>query len=155
VVALCVGLWFAWVAVNNAEHRLLFALSAAILLIAVPVLGVATAMMRRSSLAWDDETPETILRIGIRRAEASLQVMRVGRWHIAIIAGFVAVLWLLQLLGLIDALGFLIFYTAVCAIVSLGSWIWMAWRIKAVSAERDACRRLLTLLEVPGEKSLS
>lgn len=148
VLALCVGLWFAWVAVNNSEHRLLFTLSAGILLIAVPVLGVATAMARRASLAWDAETPESILRIGVRRAEASLRVMRVGRWHIAIIASFVAVLWMLQLMGFIDAWAFLVFYTAVCAIVSLVSWFWMARRIRAVSAERDACARLLTTLQV-------
>ena len=96
-LALGVGVWFAWVAAHQTEHKLLFTLSAAVLLIAAPVLGVATALARRPSLAWDDETPESILRIGIRRAEASLQAMRVGRWHVAIIAGFVALLWALQL----------------------------------------------------------
>jgi hypothetical protein len=138
-----VGVWFAWVAAHQAENKLLFALSAAVLLIAVPVLGIATALARRPSLAWDDETPESILRIGIRRAEASLKAMRVGRWHVAVIAGFVALLWTLQLLKLIDALEFLTFYSSVCLAVSMGSWIWMAWRTRAVRAERDACVQLL------------
>lgn len=141
--ALGVGIWFAWVAVNQSEHKLLFVLSAAVLLIAAPVLGVATALARRPGLAWDDETPESILRIGIRRAEASLHAMRIGRWHVAIIAGFVALLWALQWLKFIDAVQFLVFYSSVCLVVSLGSWIWMMWRIKTVSAERDACLRLL------------
>lgn len=144
--ALAVGVWFARVAAHQSEHKLLFALSAAVLLIAVPVLGIATALARRPSLAWDDETPESILRIGIRRAEASLQAMRVGRWHVAIIAGFVALLWALQLLKFIDALEFLIFYSLVCLVVSLGSWIWMAWRTRSTRAERDACVRLLAVL---------
>jgi hypothetical protein len=142
-VALGVGVWFAWIASHYNEHRLLYALSAAILLISVPVLGVAAALARRPSLAWHDETPESILRIGIRRAEASLQAMRVGRWHVAIIAGFVAVLWAVQLLKLIDAVEFLIFYTSVCLVVSLVGWIWMAWRTRAVAALRDAYVRLL------------
>ena len=37
--ALGVGVWFAWVANHQAEHKLLYTLSAAILLITAPVLG--------------------------------------------------------------------------------------------------------------------
>lgn len=145
-LALGVGVWFAWMATHQSEHKLLLALSAAVLLVAVPVLGIATALARRPSLAWDDETPESILRIGILRADASLRAMRVGRWHIAVVAAFVVLLGALQLLKLIDALEFLFLYASVCAVVSLGSWIWMAWRIRAVRAERDACVRLLATL---------
>ena len=142
-LALGVGVWFAWVAAHQSEHKLLMVLSAAVLLISVPLFGVATALARRPSLAWDDETPESILRIGIRRADASLQAMRVGRWHMAVVTGFVVLLWALQLLKLIDALEFLVIYSSVCLVVSLGSWIWMAWRVRAVRAEREACTRLL------------
>jgi Na+-transporting methylmalonyl-CoA/oxaloacetate decarboxylase beta subunit len=146
-VALVVGIWFAWLAVHQSEDRLLLALSAAVLLIAVPVLGIATAVARRTGFAWADETPESILRIGIRRADASLRAMRVGRWHLAAVAGFVVLLWVLQLLELIGALEFLVFYTWVCLAVSLVSGIWMAWRIRAVRAERDACIQLLAALQ--------
>ena len=52
-------------------------------------------LARRQSLAWEDETPESILRIGIRRADATLRAIQIGRWHLALIAGFVVVLWLL------------------------------------------------------------
>jgi hypothetical protein len=147
-LALGVGVWFAWVATHQPEHKLLFALSAAVLLIAVPLLGIATTLVRRPSLAWDDETSESILRIGIRRADASLKAMRVGRWHVAVVASFVALLWALQWLKLIDALEFLIFYSSVCLIVSLVSWIWMVWRIRNIRAERDACVRLLDALRI-------
>lgn len=145
-LAVGVGAWFAWVAAHQTENKLLFALSAAVLLIAVPVLGIATALARRPGLAWDDETPESILRIGSRRAEASLEAMRVGRWHVAFVVGFVALLWALQLSKLIDALQFLISYSAVCLAVSTSSWIWMAWRTRIVRAEREACVRLLAAL---------
>jgi hypothetical protein len=146
-LALGVGVWFAWGAAHQSEHKLLLALSAAVLLISVPVMGIATALARRPSLAWDDETPESILRIGIRRAEASLKALRVARWHVAVVAGFVVLLWALQLLEFIDALEFLIFYSSVCLVVSAGSWIWMAWRTRTVRAERDACVRLLAVLQ--------
>jgi hypothetical protein len=145
-IALGVGVWFAWVAANQAEHKLLYTLSAAILLIAAPVIGVASALARRQGLAWDDETPESILRIGIRRADASLRAMRVGRWHIVIIAAFVVLLWTLQALKLLGALQFLIFYTLVCIVVSLGSLIWMTWRTRTLRAEREVCVRLLAEL---------
>ena len=142
-IALCVGVWFAWVAVSQPEHKVLYAVSAACLLIAAPVIAVATALARRPSLAWDDETPESILRIGVRRADASLQAMRVGRWHVAIVAGFVALLWGMQWLKFIDEMEFLTFYSSVCFVVALGSWICLAWRTRIVRAEREACTRLL------------
>lgn len=145
-LALGVGAWFAWNAAHQSEHQLLMALSAAVLLITVPALGIATALARRPSLAWDDETPESILRIGIRRADASLRAMRVGRWHVGVVAGFVLLLGALQLLQLIDALRFLVVYSSVCLVVSLASWIWMARRIRTLRAERDACVRLLASL---------
>jgi hypothetical protein len=147
-VALGVGVWFAWVAAHQPEQKLLFTLSATVLLIAVPVLGIATVLARRPGLAWEDETPESILRIGIRRADASLEAMRVGRWHVGVVAGFVALLWALQWLKFIDAQEFLVVYSSVCLVVSLGSWIWMAWRTNFVRAERDACVRLLDALRI-------
>jgi hypothetical protein len=143
VVALGVGIWFAWVAAGASEHQLLLTLSALILLIAVPVLAVATARARRPGLAWHDETPESILRIGMLRSEATLRAMRIGRWHIAVVAGFVVLLWLLQWLGYLDAERFLILYTSVCFAVSLASWAWMRWRTQVVLMEREACSRLL------------
>jgi hypothetical protein len=145
-VALTVGAWFAWVAMHQSDHKLLYTLSAALLLITAPVLGVASALARRPGLAWDEETPESILRIGIRRAEASLRAMQVGRWHIAIVAMFVALLWTLELMNIIHARQFLVIYSSVCLVVSAGAWVWMIWRSRSVRAERDECRRLLASL---------
>lgn len=145
--ALGTGVWFAWMAVQGQEHRLLLALSSLILVISAPVLGVASVLARRQSLAWEDETPESILRIGIRRADATLRAIQIGRWHLAVIAGFVMVLWILQALGFIAAVDFLVFYTLVCGAVSLGWWLWMRGRTRSAIAERDECSRLLTALQ--------
>jgi hypothetical protein len=146
--ALLVGIWFAWVAAHTEEHKLLFALSAGVMLIAAPGLCVASVIVRRHSLAWDAETPETLLHVGIRRAESSLSAIRIGRWHIAIIALFVMTLWVLEAIGLIHAVGFLILYTAVCVVVSAVAWLWMRWREKRLRSEHAALVRLLAALEV-------
>lgn len=146
--AFLVGLWFAWTAAHDEQHKLLFALSAGVLLLTAPALCVAGAMARRPSLAWDAETPESLLNVGIRRAEASLRAMRIGRWSIAAIAVFVVTLWIVEALGLIHARNFLVIYTTVCLIVSVGSWLWMMWRERRVHSERAACVRLLAALQV-------
>lgn len=147
-LALLVGMWFAWVAMHTEEHRLLFGLSAAVMLTTVPALCVATVMARRHSLAWDAETPESLLRVGIRRADSSLSAIRIGRWHIAIIALFVLTLWLLEATGLINAVRFLLFYTAVCLALSVAAWLWMMSREKRLRSERAVLVRLLAALEV-------
>ena len=146
--ALLIGIWFAWVAAHTEEHKLLFAVSAGVMLIVAPGLCIATVMVRRHSLVWDAETPETLLRVGIRRAESSLAAIRIGRWHVAIIALFVATLWVLETIGLIHAVGFLIVYTAVCVVVSAVAWLWMSWREKRLHGELDALVRLLEDLRV-------
>lgn len=147
-VALLVGVWFAWVAAHNEQHKLLFALSAGVMLLTAPALCVAGVMARRPSLAWDAETPESLLQIGIRRTESSLRAIRIGRWHIAIIAGFVTTLWVVEALGFIHAIDFLILYTTICLTLSVASWLWMMWREKRVGRERAACVRLLAMLKV-------
>jgi hypothetical protein len=147
-LAFAVGLWFAWNAMHEEQHRLLFALSAAVLLLVAPALGIAGFLVRRPALAWDVETPESLLNVGIRRAESSLRAIRIGRWHVGTIAAFVLTLWIAQALGFVDALDFLILYTLICLAVSVAGWLWMRWRENRVRNERAACVRLLAALRV-------
>jgi hypothetical protein len=89
----------------------------------------------------------------MRRAESSLRAIRIGRWHIAIIAVFVMTLWVLEALGFIHAIDFLILYTMVCLAVSVVSWLWMMWREKRAGSELSACTRLLETLQIDTESS--
>jgi hypothetical protein len=148
-----VGLWFAWAAVHHEQHNLLFAVSAGVLLLTAPALGVASVMARRRSLAWDVETPASLLSVGIRRAESSLRAIRIGRWHIAIIAVFVVTLWILEASGVIQAIDFLTIYTVICVALSVVSWLWMVWRERRVRSEHAACARLLETLQVDSESN--
>lgn len=143
-----VGLWFAWVAARHEQHGILFTLSAGVLLLAAPALCVASVMARRPSLAWDVETPQSVLGVGMRRAQSSLRAIRIGRWHIAIIAVFVVTLWILEALNVIHAADFLILYTTVCLAMSIAGWLWMEWREKRARSELAACARLLEALHV-------
>ena len=140
-IAMGVGVWFALVAVR--ETSLLLAMSAGILLIAAPALAAAGWLARKDSLRWEEETPESVLVSGLRRADATLKVIRLGRVHLVVIAAFVVVLWASELGGLISARDFLVFYTLVCAAVATFYLPWFAWRQKRVSQERAKCQRLL------------
>src|SRR5688500_2922310 len=148
-----VGLWFAWAAAHHEQHNLLFAVSAGVLLLTAPALGVASVKARRSSLAWDVETPVSLLSVGIRRAESSLRAIRIGRWHIAIIAVFVMTLWILEASGVIQAIDFLTIYTVICVALSVVSWLWMAWRERRVRSEHAACARLIEAFQVDSERN--
>jgi hypothetical protein len=153
-LALLAGIWFAWIASQDGPHRLLFGVSAAVMLVTVPLLTFASMLARRRGLAWDDETPAMLLRIGIRRAEASLQAMRLWRWHVWVIGAFLTVLWALQWLGLVRAFDFLLLYTGVCLAITVATWLWMKWREKRIRCERDACARVLAAIQPdsgPGE----
>ena len=140
-LAVAIGLWFALMAVKLSS--LLFGLAAAVMLIAMPAFAVGTVLARKDSLRWEDETPEGVLAVALRRADASLRAIRVGRWQVAIIAGFVATLWVTQVIGLIDARGFLVFYSAVSAATVIPYVIWLGRRETRVRGERAACGKLL------------
>jgi hypothetical protein len=153
VFAVLVGLWFAWMALQDQEQKLLFALSAAVLLLTAPALAVAGFRARRASLAWADETPESLLKVAMGRADATLRAIRVGRWHLAIIAIFVTMLWVIEALGFLHAIDFLVLYTAICLGVSVVAWVWMRRGEKRARGEIAACTRMLAALQVdsPGE----
>jgi hypothetical protein len=68
---------------------------------------------------------------------------------------FVAALWICQALGVIRASNFLVFYTTICAIVSAALWIGMRWRESRARGQREACIRLLSMIQIDDEALLS
>ena len=140
-VTVGVGVWFALLAVRL--ESLLYAMSAGILLTTAPALAAAAWLARKDSLRWEEPTSEAVLISGMRRADASLKVLRLGRIHLAVIAAFVVVLWATELGGLISAGGFVWLYTLVCAATVALYLPWLAWREKRVQRERAQCQRLL------------
>lgn len=145
-VALLCGAWFAWIALHPGPLRLLYALSSAVLLISTPAVVIAVIRAVRSSLAWDEE-PQALLRIGIRRAEGTLSVFRIQRRLIGVFAAFLALLWICQAAGLLHVTGFLVFYTVFCVVWCGAFWLSMMWQEPRTRGERDACIRLLALMD--------
>jgi hypothetical protein len=139
--AFLVGVWFAWTAYQTA--RPIFLLSAIVMLGSMPAFAFAGVMARQDALRWEDETPVSVLRLGLRRAEASLRALRVGWWHVGVLAAFLGVLWAAQLAGVFRELPFLMLYSAISAGFLAAYVAWLCWRRPRLLAEREACRRLL------------
>lgn len=140
------GVWFALRAMSAPDNRLLFALSAAAMLGIVPIVCLIGLRLRRRGLHWDDQTPEALLETGLRRAEVSLRLLQLGRWNIVILAAFVAILWITQWLGWIEAHDFLVLYTCLCLTLSAFTWAWIIWSRKRLQREHASYARLLEMM---------
>lgn len=149
VLTVLCGLWFAWMATRVDSNALLFGLSASVLLLVAPLLGIAIFVARRPSLRWDEATPEMLLETAMRRTHASLRVIRLGRIHTYVIAAFVLVLWLIEAMGLIQARSFLVLYSAVCIVACTAHVLWCRVSERRLIKEREICTRLLA--ELRGE----
>jgi hypothetical protein len=139
-----VGVWFFSIAVRTGA--LLFVLAAVVMLASMPAFTVFSIIARRKALRHEDDTPERVVRSGLARAEASLRAVRIGYLGAAVIAGFVAVLWLAQVAGAIHALGFVTFHTVTAATVCTPYVLYLRWRSTRILRERAACERLMSEL---------
>jgi hypothetical protein len=139
-----VGVWFFSIAVRTGA--LLFVLAAVVMLASMPAFTVFSIIARRKALRHEDDTPERVVRSGLARAEASLRAVRIGYLGVAVIAGFVAVLWLAQVAGAIHALGFVTFHTVTAAAVCTPYVLYLRWRSTRILRERAACERLMSEL---------
>lgn len=142
-----VGLYFFWTALT--VGGLLYALSAVVMLCAMPVSIMFSILARRGALRWEDETPEGVLCVSLARAEASLRAIRLSYLSGVVVAGFVVVLWIAQASGLIHAFDFILFYSITSAAVCVPYLVYLAWRSRRVRADRAACRRLMAELTSP------
>jgi hypothetical protein len=126
--------------------RYVFALSGVVMLVSVPALTWMAVRARRGGLRWEDETPEGVLRAGVRRAESSLRANLVGRWNLAALLVFVVALWALAAVGLAPVwliAELTVFYLGVIA----GAWLWLDLRLGRVRKELDTCVALLSQYE--------
>lgn len=144
VCALGVGLWFALAALSTG--RLIFTASAIVMLVTIPGFAIAAVWTRRGILKWEDETPSGILNARLRQIVATLRALRLGWWAIGVIAAFVAVLWTLELGGVLGERAFLELYTLVSAAALAAGAIWILLRRPRLLAERASCEQLLAEL---------
>ncbi len=143
--AFAVGLFF--IAMAFRTHALLYTVSALALLVSMPLAMTATVLARRPSLKWEDETPSSVVVTALRRAEASLKAIRIGRWGVVVVGAFVLMLWFAQAIGAVRSVGFLCVYTAASFVVCAPYLLYLHRRDRRAGGERAACLRLLGELE--------
>lgn len=146
LVAFLVGLFYVAEALRTREF--LFILSAVALLSGMPLAIDASIRIRRDSLRWEEETPDSIVSTALRRAEASLKIVRLGRLGIAAIVGFTLLLWLAQAIGLVNPPEFLLIYTGGAGVVCLLYHWHLRRHERKMRDEQVSCQRLLAELEV-------
>ena len=141
VVAVAAG---AWLMVWNIDgYVVLGRIAGAVLLIAVPILTVASWFVRRAQPQWEAETPEGVLRHALRRIDMTRSLMHLARWHAYVLAGFVAALWVAAAAGAVAADGMLAAFTVFYLAVAAGAFMWAEWRTARIARERERCEALL------------
>jgi hypothetical protein len=145
------GIGFAVLAVQSGDIS--FALAALALLAGCPAFAAAIFAARNTGLAFDSETPEGLLRAGLRQAEASLRAIRLTRAQFPYLAGFVALLWIVQAAGLIDRPSFLAAYTLAAFVVGVVLWLWLNWRQSKIECARSAYLAALAQFEDAAHES--
>lgn len=151
--AFLVGLYYFAEALRTRE--LLFILSAVALLAGMPLAIAATIRIRRDSMKWEEETPDSILSVALRRVEASLKIVRLGRLGIATVTAFTLLLWLTQAIRVIDATKFLLIYSGVSlAICVLYHW-WLRIRERRLLEKQAYCIQLRSAFGMAETSSFS
>jgi len=138
---LVAGICFAVIAWKTRDW--LFGLSAATLLFAGPPPAISVIRTRRSSLIWNDETPEGMLRFALRRALAVHRILAVQFWNGIVLLCFVAAIWLCVGAGLISRQYPLLLMSAIWIAAALAALLWARWRMARNAIERQRCERLL------------
>jgi Na+/melibiose symporter-like transporter len=149
VVGIVTGVVFA--AMATATGKLLFVMAAVVMGVGLPGAMAISVVLQRKAFVWDDETPESLLRTGVRRADATLRTARFGWSAFVLIGGFILALWVAERLGYIEETWFVIVYTVVGAVTLGFAWLGMRGRIDRLQRERANLARLLAELEAAGD----
>ena len=135
------GVWLAYLAWRLVS--LSFGVWAVVLLLTAPALGIVAFLARNNDLKWESESLESVLVSGRYRAEASLRAIRLGRGYTCVVASHIAVLWVSELGGLINARAFLIIYSVAWAVMAVLYLPWLTRRERTIYEEHAITSRLL------------
>jgi len=140
-LALGAGILFAVIAWKT--HDWLFGLSAITLLFACPPCAISLISARRSSLSWEDKTPEGTLRYALRRALAVDKILTIQFWNGIALLCFVAAVWLCFWGGLISRRYPLMLMSGIWIAAAVAALLWAKWRMASNTQEKKRCRQLL------------
>lgn len=145
LAALAAGVAFAVIAWSR--YDLLFGLSAFTLLVAYPPFVIGIFRERHRSLRWVDRTPEGTLRYALTRTRATDKILMIGYWNGILLLGFVALVWVCVLAGLISRRYPLVVMSVVWIVSAVAAILWAKWRMRRTALERAHCERLLSKFE--------
>jgi hypothetical protein len=141
--SLALGAGIVFVIIAWKTHDWLFGLSAVTLLSACPPSAISLVRARRSSLSWEDKTPEGTLRYALRRALAVDKILTIQFWNGIALLCFVAAVWLCVWGGLISRNYPLMLMSGIWIIAAVAALLWAKWRMARNVLEKEQCRRLL------------
>lgn len=149
IAAACIGLvfgaGFAWVSISKAS--VLYALAAIVMLAGLPGALAINVFLRREGFSWDDETPESLLRTGLKRTDAAIRAAHFSWAAPVLFLAFVIALWTGVALGYIAETWFAVMYTFFTVIVFGVSWIGIRRAVRRLTRERATYARLLEEFE--------
>ncbi|MBS0296873.1 MAG: hypothetical protein JSR45_11225 [Proteobacteria bacterium] len=132
-----------WMARYGLGHRdLLMLMGAAVLIFSLPPLAALSFLARRESLRWEDVTPEGLIDYALLRTRRAARINVLTRWHLYVLAGFLAAILLALAAGLVRPSLFLALYAALLvAIVGAGLPL-LSRRARRIAAEEARCLSL-------------
>lgn len=140
-LALGAGILFAVIAWRT--HDWLFGLAAVTLLVACPPCAISLIRARRSSLNWEDHTPEGTLRYALRRSVAVEKILTIQRWNGIALLCFVAAVWLCIWGGLISRHYPLMIMSGIWIAAAVAALLWAKSRTARNVFEKEQCQRFL------------
>jgi MFS family permease len=145
IAAMLAGVWFAYLSWQLTSP--MFGMLAVLLVLAGPALAVAVVVARPDASGEEGESPESLLVDGIRRTDAALRIVKLGRAHVGVICSYVVILWLCEAGGMVSLKGFLVFFTFACAVTAIAYLPWLASRERRLYEERAALQQRLGEIE--------
>jgi ABC-type polysaccharide/polyol phosphate export permease len=129
------------------QGGLLAWLTAGVLVLVIPGMFIWSFMTQRSNLHLEEQSPTGYLQAEHRNLLTSLKVLRIMKAHCWGLAGFVLLLWLLEIAGLLGAVDFMLLYTALTILVVTIVGLILRRRRPRLKARLVQCEKLLKELD--------
>lgn len=132
-----------WMARYGFRHRdVLMLMAAAVLVFSLPPLAVLSFLARRQGLRWEDVTPEGLLEYALLRTRRAARINVLTRWHLYVLAGFLAAILVALAAGLVRPSLFLALYAGLLVAI-VGAGLPLLWRrARRIAAEEARCLSL-------------
>jgi hypothetical protein len=141
MAAMAAGVWFAFLCWKLSSP--MFGIFAVLLIFVGPALAVAIVVVRPDAPAEPGDSPASLLVERIRRADAAVKIVGLGRAHVGVIGSYVVILWICETAGMVSLKGLLVFLTFACAMTAVAYLPWLGTRERRLYEELAEFQRQL------------